>query len=167
MLNKKQTIKTLIFMSFITFISSLFGCKTSGITTKEPNAPLIKYSYRLSNTSIMPMKEFTVEKIDEITCKVTFASDFDPQKGGVVMDSLETSIGLLQEIEKEVRAHKMYKYKEHYTPPFRILDGKSWIMSMKFEDSYFYSSGENEYPSDNGLYIIADIVEKAIQNHKK
>lgn len=48
-----------------------------------------------------------------------------------------------------VEKYKLRKLKEFYKPPFRVLDGRQWDLSIRYENSGIYSSGSNAWPKED------------------
>lgn len=113
---------------------------------------------------MMPTEQYSVEKHDQNTCCITIASHLNTETGEVVSNTFKTDISLLNEIEQVIMEHKMYDYRQHYAPPLQVLDGENWTLCMQFENSSYYSSGDNAYPDDCGLQIITNLVHNTITN---
>ncbi|MBP5498518.1 MAG: hypothetical protein J6X81_04020 [Muribaculaceae bacterium] len=78
-------------------------------------------------------------------------------------DSVQVPASVLDSVAQVIISHKMYKYKEHYRPRFEVFDGTSWSLNASY-DNYedgFSSGGYMEWPSDDGIDIVAGILKEA------
>lgn len=128
---------------------------------------LLSYSYRLKAKSAMPVEQFTVEKTDGNTCRVTIVKDFDRATLNLISDTIEVDIALFDKIEEIVRQHEMHAYEPSYTPDVLVMDGERWEMSLDYDGGHYHSTGENAYPNDNGMKLITELVHQALGSAKR
>lgn len=144
---------------FFAFLS----CSTSA---KKPQGKMLSFRYSEHGSMAQPNCDFTVTRIDDKTCTVRYFNhdkeipdtiqNYDEE---MMYDTLTFSISLLDEIQNVVMAHKMWKYKEHYSPMFDVLDGTSWSLSIRFDDDVSISSGGyHSWPKDKGLREVDDLL---------
>ena len=126
----------------------LTGC---GVSHQMPEGKLVSLEYTRSGSRAGTQYEARV---------VTEAN------GDVVLQAMKENYGPL--IEKKLTAEElagfvkiieeeqMYKYKEHYRPLLKVLDGYMWHFSAKFEQGTIYSEGSNARPKDDGLERIRE-----------
>jgi hypothetical protein len=62
-----------------------------------------------------------------------------------------------------VLEEKMYGYKESYSPIFKVLDGYSWHLRVRFSDGTSISSGgSNARPEGDGLKRLENYLNQLI-----
>ena len=91
----------------------------------------------------------------------------DDMLNGVVMMILFTcviSTLMTERASKQiVLEEKMYGYKESYSPIFKVLDGYSWHLRVRFSDGTSISSGgSNARPEGDGLKRLENYLNQLI-----
>jgi len=126
---------------------------------KAPTGKIKRYEFMRAAWELpTPHKKFIVER-DGDKCKVTLIA---PHYKIYEDKTFTCSATLLDEIDKVVHDHLMYRYKRNYQPKVQVLDGEHWNLEIKYENGSIYSSGSNASFADNGDDIIHDIILKYV-----
>lgn len=178
--------KHLIIMSILASVLGLFnscigtifhGGRPMGVITngnklkaKMPEGKLLMVECSKHGTMIQPIFACRVELEEDnsATCAIWQGNAYrkyriDPSK--------------LEEMREVIKKHEMYKYYDSYSDP-NILDGTMWSFYAHFykdrsndpnrailgDKETMYSSGSNAGPSDNGIYELIKIAEKAVED---
>lgn len=136
----------------------------------EPDAKIVKYEYRIHGSMAQPIHQFSVEKIDDKTCRLSYFNHdrkFDSwdsmydEDNNFILDTSTEPIELLDSIQKIFTEHKMWKYKKDYQPVLQVLDGDSWSLYITLDDGTSYSSGGyHSGPKDDGMDVIIDMLQE-------
>ena len=132
----------------ICMIGGLLGL--IGCGTKAPEGDLLSLEYTISGMRSGYEYEGHVEQ----------GSD-----SAFVLTAMKESYGPLYQkrIGKEVLEEKMYGYKESYSPIFKVLDGYSWHLRVRFSDGTSISSGgSNARPEGDGLKRLENYLNQLI-----
>ena len=137
------------------FLATVFGCSLQ----RMPEGKLKSLEYRVSAS--MAGSQFEAYVTSE-------------ENGAVVLRGMREQYGPLFErtlsanevdgFVQIIREEKMYQYKEHYKPFFKVLDGYMWHFSAHFEQGEIYSTGSNARPKGDGLERIEKYVAKLLEN---
>ena len=151
--------KFLKFSLFLT-IMTLFGCSNG----KVPKTPISTFRYSVHGSRSGAICKVDIERVDDKTCIVSYLS----RDGHKKYDSISCDAKLLDEVREVVMEKKMWKYKDHYTPKQKILDGSSWSLSISFMDDEDYdyhisTGGYMASPNDGGTEAIMKIVKKYVE----
>ena len=126
-------------MKTLLALSLLFGLLACG--KERPQGACRMYEYGYSGMRAYPIRYYCVEKNAD-TGEVTLAwSADDPDVKVIRVDP-----GLPGRIDAVVRAHKLWRLKDAYRPPVRILDGNTWSLRIRYEQNGIYSHGSNAWP---------------------
>ncbi len=138
--------KRFIFMTLMLF--SLFSCTNA---KKAPVENMRSYSYSYSSSPAYNLNEYSAKLLEDGRCQIGFAHN---EQGDTIIVSGE----VMKQIEAIYREHKIYNYKERYTPKLKVLDGDMWSYSAHFGKESYSSHGSNAGPSDKGLSEINNII---------
>lgn len=141
--------KTLLALSFL--LPLLAGCKAC------PEGKLTYYEYRYSGTSAWPICYYRVEQNAE-TGGVTLA--YCRNEAEVTL--LRVGPEVLGKIEALMKEYKLYRLKDRYLPPVRILDGHQWSIYFGLEGGSVSSHGSNAWPPSKlrgGMDAINDYLQ--------
>ena len=74
----------------------------------------------------------------------------------------------LEALRKIVIEEKMYKYKDHYQPPYEVFDGWSWSFNVNFSGRHnsFSSGGYMQRPEGNGLDRVKEYLVSLLSDDK-
>ncbi|MCQ2243864.1 MAG: hypothetical protein MJZ32_06355 [Bacteroidaceae bacterium] len=136
------------FILMIFTLLSLFSCATA---KKAPVNSMTSYSYSYSSSPAYNHNEYSAKLLEDGSCQIGFAHN---EQG----DTIIVGGDVMKQIEAIYRKHKIYNYKNKYTPAFEVLDGDSWYYSAYFGKESFSSSGSNAGPSDRGLSEINNVI---------
>lgn len=136
------------FILMIFTLLSLFSCATA---KKAPVNSMTSYSYSYSSSPAYNHNEYSAKLLENGSCQIGFAHN---KQGDTIIVGGE----VMKQIEAVYREHKIYNYKNRYTPAFEVLDGDSWYYSAYFGKESFSSSGSNAGPSDRGLSEINNVI---------
>ena len=144
--------KTLLALSLL---FGLFGCDN-----ERPQGAFKMYEYTYSGTMAYPIRYYCVEKNAE-SGEVTLAwcSD-DPEVKIIRVDS-----GLPDQIDSLVREYKLWRLKDAYRPPVRVLDGYGWSLRVRYEQNTISSHGSNAWPGPQlrtGFDSVNNLLEELI-----
>ena len=146
----------------ISAILTVISCGGS----KQPEGRLMSYRYSCSGSMAQPIHDFTLKRIDDKTCQVIFFNhDAEPRTIDYefVQDTILQPIQLIDSVETIVRQNKMWKYKEHYSPAFEVLDGNSWSLSFTFDGAEpSSSSGYHATPKGGGISQVVNMLKQYI-----
>lgn len=136
-------------------LSLLLGCGSQPM----PEGRLLEMELTKTGTMAGNMYELRVER---------------QSSGVVVLRGMKENYGPLYEktlTESDVegfvqiiRDEKMYRYKERYLPPVKVLDGYMWSFRAVFEGGGIYSRGSNAKPRGDGLKRLRELAEKLLQD---
>lgn len=127
----------------ITILLSLFG---KGKADDSHSGPVTYLTYKESG--MRHQVKYTYEQHEDGTCTLTREKDWNDAKTKTV--SVPASIG--EELWILAQEHKMWKYKDSYTPTGRVLDGTMWHLEIGFkEGEKLYTGGDNAWPSGGGI----------------
>lgn len=144
--------KNLISIMFC--ILGLFSCGKGNNPKPSKGSHIESLSYSFYGTMAQPIYDFKVERVSAEECLVTFFNHYL-----IAEDSLKADISLMEELEKAVEEHGVKKYKQHYTPRMKVLDGNSWSLEIIYDDkTRIHSSGTNAYPKGLGRQTICELV---------
>ena len=135
-------------------IACLFGCGP-----KMPESDLVDLAYSRHTTAATAEFEGILQR---------------DSAGGFILQATREPHGPLCEVKVDeavarqfrqiIQEEKMYRYKNVYTPPFRVYDGWHWSFRAKFADGTIISShGENAKPKGEGLQRLRSLMEKLIK----
>lgn len=177
--------KHIIIMSILASILGLFnscfgtrfhGERPWGIITngnnkkaKMPEGKLLMVECSKHGTMIQPIFACKVELEEDNTATCAIWQ-------GDAFRKFRIDPSILDEMRDVIKSHEMYKYYNSYSDP-NILDGTMWSFSAHFykdrsndsnrailgDKETMYSSGSNAGPSDNGIYELIKIAEKAVE----
>lgn len=148
---------------FITVLLSLFGCGSTPTGKLKPKAivpdtPLMSFYYVEHGTMANPNFSYELHRLDDGTIKMTrfnmYKFGFD-EEADTIRDGMETvTVGeeVMDTLLTIIREENVLDYDERYEPPFEVLDGESWSLSIEFKDTpAFHSHGNNAVPGGKGL----------------
>lgn len=140
----------------ISLLLSLFSCAdakkvSADSSRKAPVNNMTSYSYHYSSSPAYNHNEYSAKLLEDGKCQIGFAHN-------EIGDTIIVGGEVMKQIEAVYREHKIFNYKEKYTPKFEILDGDMWGYSAYFGKEYYSSHGSNAGPSDRGLDEINDII---------
>lgn len=148
--------------ALISLISGWLGSVTvEGIFSKMPKGELVKVEYSEQGTMAGYKYYGLVEKQEDGTVIVKAQKE---SYGEIIEKKVNAEV--LSDLRDIIKEQKMYKYKEKYLPPFRVLDGYSWSFSARFSDEEVIGShGSNARPGGDGLgklqeYMISLVTDK-------
>lgn len=150
-------------------LSPLFLLFTCSLKHK-PDAKIVRYEYSIHGSMAQPIHQFTVEKINDKTCRLSYFNhdrEFDSwdsmhdKDGNFVLDTSKEPIALLDSIQQIFVEHKMWTYKKNYQPTLQVLDGNSWSLNITLDDGTSYSSsGYHSKPKDDGIDVIINMLKR-------
>lgn len=146
--------KTILALSLL----SLLGCSGSSLPEGLP----LRYEYRLSWTMRYPVDWYLVETTDQGVTRILACHD----NGEVTI--VRAPEDIFARIDKLVRDAHLERLKENYKPHARILDGKSWSISIRYPDKQsIYSSGYHAWPKEQlreGIKAINALLQQLVDN---
>lgn len=125
-----------------------------GSKTPKPVLPegrLLSYSYSRYGTMAEPDESYLLERKDDNSLRVecrTYRDTVDLTLTGAKADAV------CEAISNIVKEEKVYKFKPQYKTKFQVMDGWSWSMAIKFEDTVITSGGSNAGPNSSALSQI-------------
>jgi len=131
----------MITLLIITLIMSFLHAST----TEQTTGPVTYCKYRESGMRYN--HEYIFELKKDGTATLTRTKNWR-DKGETV--TVPASVG--DELWQLADRHKMYKYKDSYSPIGRILDGVMWHLEMNFTTGKeLYTGGDNAWPNGGGI----------------
>jgi len=141
---------------FICMMGGLISMLSCG--TKAPEGELLSVEYVRNEMSSVPNYEGHAERATDGTFLLKAMKE-----GHGSLFQKQLSKEEMSQLRQIILEEKMYNYKEHYRPPFRVLDGYQWYFNARFSDgSSIYSSGSNAKPRGEGLQRIRDCMMRLI-----
>lgn len=140
----------------ICMIGGLLGL--IGCGTKAPEGDLLSLEYTISGMRSGYEYEGHVEQGSDSAFVLTAMKE---SYGPLYQKRIgkEEVNGLRQIVLEE----KMYGYKERYSPIFKVLDGYSWHLRVRFSDGTSISSGgSNARPEGDGLKRLENYLNQLI-----
>ena len=128
----------------------LLGCGMAvGKTNKKPYQGELK-SYEYSRWGTMAYPDFYVHLRGEEGIRLLSYADHNH------IDTITVEVGqeVFDRVSEMVISNKLHQLKEQYKPPFRVLDGYSWHVYVKFTDGSISSRGNNAMPKNISLQEI-------------
>jgi hypothetical protein len=138
-----------------TLLGGLLGIFTAcGQKTLMPDGALLSLDYTISGTMAGYEYEAHVETLKNGNVEVRASSE---PYGPLVVKTVDKSA--LDSLRTIIETEKMYAYKNHYEPPFEVLDGRMWSFHALFEgDKSISSHGSNAWPKGDGLSRIREYI---------
>ncbi|MBO4826736.1 MAG: YARHG domain-containing protein [Prevotella sp.] len=145
------------------FIASMLGILSAcGQKKHMPEGALLSIEYTRSGTMAGYEYEAHVDRQDNgsVLLRASYVNH-----GPLVVKYVDEST--LKELRDIIEEEKIYAYKDHYTPPFEVLDGYGWHLYARFENHESISTGgSNAGPDGNGLGRIIGVISKLIGDSK-
>ena len=113
----------------------------SGCAGEKPSGALLSYEYSYSTTAAWPQKYIKITREAPGAEVRLYHSEGESE-----MTVLKAPGEAFDTIDSLVRSTRLRKLKESYRPPFRVLDGWSWHLSIRWEEGSIYSGGHNARP---------------------
>ena len=148
----------------ISLISGWLGSvSVEGIFSRMPKGDLISLEYSESGT-MAGYKYYAFVELQENGTVIVKAQK--ESYGEIIEKKVDAQV--LKNIRNIIKEHKMYKYKERYLPPFKVLDGYMWNFHAKFSDGETISShGSNARPSGDGLNTLKEYMKGLVTDKNK
>lgn len=125
--------KRLLF--FLSMIIPLSFC-----SSQRPSGPIVSYHYTYSTCVMYPIYEY------EVVLNASGKQTLNYSRNDGVMHPVPLEEDVLGKIDAIVKEYKLYRLKEHYMPPFDVLDGWSWNVQIGYQGESIYSGGSNARP---------------------
>ena len=107
-----------------------------------PEGRLSYYEFSYSGTMAWPITYYRVE-LDEESGQLTLGwSRSEPE-----ITLIRVGPEVLSHIDALVKEYRLYRLKDRYLPPVRILDGHQWSVYFRYEQDSISSHGSNAWPS--------------------
>ena len=128
----------------------------SGCASDKPKGAVVSYEYIHRECMAFPRVYYLVSADADGKQTLTYSKDDGVQHTVALQEDVLGKIGAI------AKSHKLHRLKDHYTPPFQILDGYSWTLYIRYESGSVSSSGTNARPSKKlkeGIEAINDYLE--------
>ncbi len=140
-------------------LSVLLSCtSTASSARRMPEAQLVSVSYSDRGMMAYPNFDYRMQREADgsVWCLAFSHESCAYEKYSVDSSRLDSACCI-------IRDHKMYAYKDRYSPMLEVLDGNSWGFSAAFADgSYLSSSGNNAEPNNGGLSALRQFFGRAV-----
>ena len=142
-MNKISIYITLLFMA-------LFTCSCAA----KPSAKKVVWlGYHESASAIYPTVHYDFQLEEDGTYTLINSTDRSPEEAQIAVVPAEVA----DRLTEIVAAERMRRYRENYRPLMDIRDGKSWDLSIQFDDeSVITSSGYAKRPRGKGLQRLEE-----------
>lgn len=137
----------------LTIMLSLFSCSS------KPAGDFSSYEFRKNGTRAFPEENYRLYRSESGDFLIDVEVDFD------VVKTYPAPVNLPEKIDSIVTKYKLWRLKEHYKPPFQVLDGYSWTMRIRYEEGSIYSGGFNAWPRNkmrDGIQEINALISEAL-----
>ena len=138
----------------LTCMMTLFGC-----SQKAPEGAFKGYEYVENGMRAVPQAHY----------EVFFDDEGAPFVRHINWDGEETVMrapkDLPAQIDSLVRGHKLHRLKDHYQPPFKVLDGVSWRLYIRYEGGSISSGGYHSRPPERlreGIEAINALLQECL-----
>ena len=129
-------------------LMSLLVCPCTSASQPDARPKVITLSYHKTDGRRYPQAWYDFRMEENGSYTLVNSTNRSLEKGLQAVVPADVADSLAQIVREE----KMTKYKEHYKPPFEILDGTSWSLYVRFEDkTSLSSSGYMAWPRGDGL----------------
>ncbi len=135
---------------------SLLGCGSG----KKPEGVPVSYEYRYNATMAYYITWYQVEKDSTGVVRLSYSKDHNPE-----ITVLKAPSDLLEFIGRTAAEYKLHKLKDHYLPPFEVLDGYGWGISIVYPEDSIWSGGSNAWPGGKlaeGINVINSRIQSII-----
>lgn len=143
----------------------LMGC--SSVTKKPqpvehkqaPAAKLVSFTYRHWGTMAEPNHDYELRLADDSTTAVLMSRGM----ASPVRDTITVPRAVLDSVAAIALRHNMQDYEKDYQPPFDVMDGWMWSLSLTYDNrDYISSRGTNARPHDNGIAEITAFLDSLL-----
>ena len=138
----------------LTCMMTLFGC-----SQKAPDGALKGYEYVENGMRAVPQVHY----------EVLFDAEDAPYVRHVKWNGEEIVVPapsqLPAQIDSLVRRYKLHQLKDHYQPPFKVLDGVSWRLYIRYEGGSISSGGYHTRPPERlreGIEAINELLQGCV-----
>ena len=129
---------------------------------KKPGGPIRSYEYSYNNCMAYPVVSY------EVVQGASGAQTLNWSKNDGQIHAIALEEDVLGKIDGIVKKYRLYRLRDHYDPPFDILDGYSWHIGISYSTDGIYSGGSNAWPSrrhTEGISAINAYLESLIAAH--
>lgn len=138
----------------LTCMMTLFGC-----SQMATDGALKGYKYVENGMRAVPQVHY----------EVLFDAEGVPFVRHINWDGEETVTkapkDLPAQIDSLVRRYKLHQLKDHYQPPFKVLDGVSWRLYIRYEGGSISSGGYHSRPPQRlreGIEAINELLQGCV-----
>lgn len=132
---------------------SLFSCSS------KPAGDFKSYEFRKFGTRAFPEENYRLYRSESGEFLIEVETGLD------VFKTFPAPAQLPEIIDSIVTQYKLWRLKEHYKPPFKVLDGYSWTVRIGYEEGSIYSGGFNAWPRNkmrDGIREINALLGEAV-----